>query len=52
MKANTVKYSETHLCWPPLVPFKAAQLIQVDNLNGYHLTLWKLNCVINCVSLV
>jgi hypothetical protein len=29
----TVKYSETCLCWPPLVPLKAAELIQVANLR-------------------
>jgi len=26
---ETSYYSETSLCWPPLVPFKAAQLLKV-----------------------
>jgi hypothetical protein len=50
--AVAVDYSETSLCWPPFVPFKAAQLIHVANIwVRKNLALWKFNCILSLVQM-
>jgi hypothetical protein len=46
-------YCETRLCWPPLVPFQAAQLIQAANLMKlYVISGFRRTADENCVLLV
>jgi len=42
------KSSETGVRWPPLVPFKGAQVIVVANLWEI---LWKPNCMLSLLQL-
>jgi hypothetical protein len=48
-KMITYKHSETALFWPPLIPFKAAQLTQVTNLLK-PLDKWQLKCALSLVQ--
>ena len=43
-------HSKTRLCWPPMVPFKAVQLIQVANLGKPLHTMTIELCNITCTN--